>query len=286
MKADGSLAIDWEGFREYCGQKYSESWGKRVVRYAERYEGLLLDPTGLERLTDGLRGNVLKSLTALSKFLGCYGGFKAQVKAAGIKWSKSSSVDSFLRIMGASDKSEELLEWLEKARKQVGKPSIRLYLKFAALSGLRRSEAIESFNQIIALSQERGGLESYYDREKGALEHYKYPEQFLRTTKNVFFSLVPEELIEEIAASEPITYSMIKGRLYRKKMRMRVDELRDHWGTFMLDHGLKREEVDLLQGRIPKSVFVRHYWSPALLELRNRVFKALDQLRTEVGDLS
>jgi len=118
------------------------------------------------------------------------------------------------------------------------------------------------------------------------LEHYKYPDTFLRTTKNVFISLIPEELIEEIAASEPVTYSMLKGRLYRRGIRMRVDELRDHWGTFMLDHGLKREEVDLLQGRVGESIFVRHYWSPALLELRDRVFRGLDQLRTELGDIS
>jgi len=50
----------------------------------------------------------------------------------------------------------------------------------------------------------------------------------------------------------------------------------------MLDHGLIKEEVDLLQGRVGKSIFVRHYWSPAIVELRDRVFRALDQLRTEL----
>ena len=98
----------------------------------------------------------------------------------------------------------------------------------------------------------------------------------------MFISLIPEELIEEIAASEPITYSMLKGRLYRREIRMRVDELRDHWGTFMLDHGLIKEEVDLLQGRVGKSIFVRHYWSPAITELRNRVFKALELLEPQL----
>lgn len=63
---------------------------------------------------------------------------------------------------------------------------------------------------------------------------------------------------------------------------MRVDELRDHWGTLMLDHGFIKEEVDLLQGRVGKSIFVRHYWSPAIAELRDRVFKALHQLKAEV----
>ena len=191
-------------------------------------------------------------------------------------------MDSFLRIMGASDKSEELLEWLEKARGCIGKPSLSLLLKFAALTGLRKAEAIASFNLIVALGQERGGLESYYDRERGALEHYKYPEQFLRTTKNAFITLIPDELLDEIAGYEPVTYEMVRKRLERREIRVRINELRDHWGTFMLDHGLIKEEVDLLQGRISKSIFVRHYWSPALAELRGRVFKALELLRTEL----
>ena len=94
--------------------------------------------------------------------------------------------------------------------------------------------------------------------------------------------MVPEELLDEIAACEPITYSMLKGRLYRREIRMRVDELRDHWGTFMLDHGLIKEEVDLLQGRVGKSIFVRHYWSPAITELRDRVFRALEILEPKL----
>ena len=96
----------------------------------------------------------------------------------------------------------------------------------------------------------------------------------------MFISLVPEEFLEKIAASEPVTYEMVRKRLYRRGMR--VDELRDHWGTFLLDHGLIKEEVDLLQGRVGKSIFVRHYWSPAITELRKRVFKALKILEPKL----
>jgi hypothetical protein len=46
----------------------------------------------------------------------------------------------------------------------------------------------------------------------------------------------------------------------------------------MLHHGLLEQEVNLLQGRIPASIFVKHYWSPKLTELRDRVFKALNEL--------
>lgn len=54
----------------------------------------------------------------------------------------------------------------------------------------------------------------------------------------------------------------------------------------MLDYGLIKEEIDLLQCRISKSVFVRHYWSPAITELRERVFEALELLDPKLQSTS
>ena len=48
----------------------------------------------------------------------------------------------------------------------------------------------------------------------------------------------------------------------------------------MVRHGLIKEEVDLLQGRIPPSIFIRHYWSPSFNELRERTLAALRTLKT------
>jgi len=47
----------------------------------------------------------------------------------------------------------------------------------------------------------------------------------------------------------------------------------------MVNHRLIRAGVDLLLGMISKSIFVRHYWSPAIKELRDSVFAALDPLK-------
>ena len=86
----------------------------------------------------------------------------------------------------------------------------------------------------------------------------------------------------EIVSKEKVTYSMIKMKLQRNQLPIRLNELRDYYGTFMVRHGLIKEEVDLLQGRIGKSVFVRHYWSPAIKELRQRVLKALKELESNI----
>jgi intergrase/recombinase len=130
------------------------------------------------------------------------------------------------------------------------------------------------------------GLErttDYYNEENGTLEHFKYPKLFFRHTKNVFISMIPKDLIEEMGKCKPITYEMIRLRLQRKGIKVRINELRDYYATFMVRHGLIKEEVDLLQGRITKSIFVRHYWSPAIKELKERVFQALQELEKQLS---
>jgi hypothetical protein len=57
-----------------------------------------------------------------------------------------------------------------------------------------------------------------------------------------------------------------------------ITKLRDYFGTFMVRNGLIKEEVDLLQGRIPPSFFIRHYWSPSFNELRQRTLEALAKM--------
>jgi hypothetical protein len=48
--------------------------------------------------------------------------------------------------------------------------------------------------------------------------------------------------------------------------------------SFMVRHNIISEEADLLQGRVPKSVFVRHYLKENPRELRDRTLKAITEL--------
>ncbi|MEM2969128.1 MAG: integrase [Candidatus Bathyarchaeia archaeon] len=187
---------------------------------------------------------------------------------------RQNSFESFLRILNAS--SSDILDWYNKAILTV-RDNERLYLEFAKISGIRKEEAINAFNLIIKLSKENR-LSEYYDKELNCLMHFKYPKLFLRNTKNVYISFIPESLINKIAASEPVTYSMIRKRLSRSKLKIRINELRDYFATYMRKHNIQKEEIDMLQGRIPTDIFIRHYWSPQLEELRDRVLRALHLL--------
>ncbi|MCK4434646.1 hypothetical protein KAU92_04075 [Candidatus Bathyarchaeota archaeon] len=145
----------------------------------------------------------------MSKYLGVHEQFKQNLKNHGVKPAKHDAIKSFLRILKASNSN--ILEWYKKAYNNVREHE-KTYLKFLLLSGIRKQEAIDSFNKIIELSS-NGGLCEYFDHDLSCLMHFKYPELFVRNTKNVFISFITQDLLYEIGNSKQITYDMITKRL-------------------------------------------------------------------------
>jgi len=224
----------------------------------------------LELLSPYVKDHVIKALTTSAKFLGVYQDFKKRLKDYGIQTFGPNDFASFLRIL--NNNNSGLLIWYHKAIRKL-RPNEKLFLRFVVSTGLRKNEAIQSFNLIIQLHR-NSNLGNYHNEELNCLEHFKFKDIFIRRTKNAYISFLPKSVILEIANSKPITYPTIIKRLKRKSPRSRVNELRDYYATFMVGHGLIRE-VDLLQGRIPPNIFIRHYWSPSFKELRDRTLKAV-----------
>ena len=184
-----------------------------------------------------------------------------------------------MRILNANnnDKNNNILNWI-KDIKPILTRSENTFIKFCLYTGLRKNEAIIAFNKIITLNNENR-LDEYYDQNLNCLMHFRYPEEFIRQTKNCFISFIPKDLINEICTCKPISYRTLRRHLKRNNFKCRINELRDYYGTYLLQHGILEVEINLLQGRIPPSIFVKHYWSPRLTDLRDRVFKALEQLK-------
>jgi len=216
----------------------------------------LENPQKLNEIPASNRSNILKTMVNLSKFLGTYETYKGKLKQHGIKWLNSDdSFNSFLRII--NNNHSNLGEWYKVAQ-NILHDNEKLYLRFALLSGIRKGEAITSFNLIINLSQQNK-LSEYYNAEHGILEHFKYGDLFLRQTKKVYISIVAKDLINEICNSQPVSYSAIRKRLTRNKQTLRIKELRSYFATYLRKKGIISEYIDLIQGRIPRSVFARHY---------------------------
>jgi len=51
----------------------------------------------------------------------------------------------------------------------------------------------------------------------------------------------------------------LRKHFEKNKLNLRIKELRSYYATFLRKNGIISEYIDLLQGRIPKSVFAKHY---------------------------
>jgi len=276
----GGIAIDWLGFKEWVYNKYAKSWAPNVFRYAKTYSRMLTgDLTELEAFNKSKRNNILKSLIALSKYLGIYKQFKDKMQNYGVKWKNQNSLEAFIRILKVKD---GLLEWIKTTTKVFDK-SYATFVKFVLISGIRKCEAIDSFNLVVKLCK-TGKLEEYYNTELQSLEHFRYEDTFIRGTKNAFFSFIPKNFIEQVASCDPISHSTLRRRLAQHGLNLRFSELRDYYATFMVHNGLIREEVDILQGRIGKSIFMRHYFSPNVKQLRDKTLKAVEEIQKAINN--
>ena len=183
------------------------------------------------------------------------------MKAYNLKFVRPNSLGAFLRILNASNTATEnsILSYYEHIQQYL-RPNERLFTEFLLNSGLRTSEAIESFNLIIKLNIE-GRISDYYNEEWQCLQHFKYPKLFIRGTKNTYLTFLRKEFLMRIADSQPLTYNQIRKRLERKGIKMRLNEFRDWYGTTLISNGVLEAEQNLVCGRIPVSIFIRHYWS-------------------------
>jgi hypothetical protein len=245
-----------------------------MFNYTLKYYDTYSNPSIIQTVPETIRHNVLKSMIALSKFKGDYLEFHDKIKQYGIKWVSQDSFTSFLKIF--NNNHDSLMQWYKEAS-NVMKPHEKLWLKYLALSGLRRTEAEISFNKILKLGKQG---RSDYINENGIVEHFRFPKDFLRGTKNCYITIVPASLIEEIANSQHLCYSTLRKRMLHNGLNQRFKELRSFYSSFMARNGLMSEEIDLLQGRVPKTVFARHYLKENIGEFKNRVLEGNNKLES------
>jgi hypothetical protein len=254
---EGSIhGFNVDQFRVFLYGKYCKSYASQILNFVSKNgKDFLENPSKLLSVKTSVRSNALKSMVCLSKFLGCYEEYKVKLKSYGIKWTnEDTAFNGFLSIF--SKKHDTLGAWIKQIQ-PLTSDSEKLFLRFLASTGLRRTEAITSFNMVIDLSI-NGKLGEYYNSELSVLEHYKH-KVFLRGTKNAYISFVSKELIDQICLSQKISYYAFHSRLNRNHIPLRFKELRSYHNSYLRKNGIISELVDVLAGRVPKTVFARHY---------------------------
>jgi intergrase/recombinase len=275
--------FNWADYQRFLQNKYpNKKYANLQFSYTKRFFECYANPEKILLIPTSIRANALKALVCLSKALGEHEIFKSRLKNHGIKWINENSFSAFLGIVNNSHK--DLLTWYHNADNALTE-SEKLYLKFCLLSGLRCNEAIESYNLCISLYRE-GHLNDYFDPSISILQHFKEPwnKMFLRTTKNAFITAISAELLKQICDSKPVSYSAIHKRLSKARIRLRIKELRSYYATYLRNHGILSEYIDLFQGRVGKQVFIRNYLKiEDLKALVSKILTVVKDLETQIA---
>ena len=278
----GRAEIDWFMFKQYVEKDRRPRVSQQICSNAEKYADCLLnrDLSPLQDMPPGKRSNVLKSLSALAKFLGCYEEWRQLVKAYGFKWGGKNADELFIERLNKIVDPEEIWVWVRSVKQE--RRELQDFMDLLAVTGLRLSEAVAAYNLIIKLSAE-SKINSYFNADKSVLEHYRFKDVFIRSSKKAFVSFVPEWLVQRIAAREPLLNAdSVKVRVKKRGLPQRFSDVREAHATFMVKY-LRREEIDFLHGRVTSGVFMQHYFNPALIgDLRDRVFRGVNEILEKV----
>ncbi|HIE15057.1 TPA: hypothetical protein EYP70_07280 [Candidatus Bathyarchaeota archaeon] len=276
--------INWDSFEDWVRKthhKGSESVSG-TVRYAKRYSFILFNPSEasiLQTFTRDKRRLVMASLANLSEYLGIYDWWKYIVEKADLKYEKRTSLEVVTDILNSHIKGTK--QWLLKAVKTLPKPHSTV-LVFNALTGLRPTEGCLSCKLITELSSKRE-LNKYLDKELMMLQHFKFKDLFLRKSKNCYISFISKDLLNLVLENEP---KIMSARTIAKALRKRgyrnpLNDLRKLYATTLKEH-LPTELIDLLQGRVSQSIFLRYYYKPTLTQIKEKTLKAIEPLQKEL----
>jgi len=215
----------------------------------------------------------MKSLATLSKYLGCYDLWCDIRKRYQLKWSTYDSLHIFNSMVNSQQNYSSMINWLNDTCSKLPK-SYSNILIYNTLTGLRPVEACNSISLI------HKDLSNYLRNDMMILEHYKYPDIFIRRTKNAYISIITDSILEIAKQTAIHSYNSIRMAIRKIDFDMHMAYCRKIFATHLRNDGIEQELIDLLQGRAPKSVFSRHYFRPDFNHQRIR--NSLQSLFNEI----
>jgi intergrase/recombinase len=248
----------WTKFEEYLLKNHNKQTTKDRIFYSKKYYHTLTSQVNARELlllSDQKRMHVMKALATLSKYLGCYDKWKDIKDRYQLKWSNGDSLETFSMFTNGEQNYRSMIEWLKNSCSKLSS-SYSNILIFNTLTGLRPDEACKAI-QIIQKEEC-----NYVRKDLMILEHYKFPDTFIRRTKKAYISVLIDSILSLAKQSANCGYNALRLAVKRKKLDMNMAYCRKIFATYLRIQGIEQETIDLLQGRSPKSVFARHYFKP------------------------
>jgi hypothetical protein len=252
------------------------------IRYAKRFAMVLQtgDATPLLQVQQpNKRIHAMKALSSLARYTGNQDTWRAIRQQYGLQWSTGNEkIDAFTRFFDDSKDLDIMIGWLKEALCVLPLQYSKFFL-FCTLTGMRCSEALESVKLI---KKDPETFKRYYDLDGQVLRHYAFPDIFIRRTKAVYISVVNDEIVGIAQEIEKVpTLNALKMISRRTCMNMRVKYCRKIFASYLHRCGESSDLIDMLQGRIGKNIFLKHYLTPST-GYKDRVLQALEKLQRQL----
>ncbi|HEX9678810.1 integrase [Nitrososphaera sp.] len=206
----------------------------------------------------------------MSKFNGIYDEWQKIVKRHALHWRHTDDNFNFFE----KENINEMIGYIKQAIKILPKDCGNT-LVVATLLGLRADETCKAIGLI------KQSATDYHNKERGILEHYRHKDLFIRRSKKAYISLVDDDLLT-LAKQSSDSYHSIRSYLKRRKIPMPMRYCRKVFATYLRQHGVETEFIDLLQGRTPASIFGKHYYRPDFDKQAERIRRLLPKLKKEL----
>jgi hypothetical protein len=190
-----SRLIDWQEFRQYLLQRMTAKTVEDRVRYAKQYAHILSScgPNKLQQLSPNKRIHVMKALSWLARYTGQTPTWRHIRDQYQLSWSTGTEkLDAFTRFFDDSKDLDTMVSWLKEAISILPGSYANFFL-FCTLTGLRASECVEAVKLLTTTSTPHDG---YYNPEQHCLQHYRFPDVFIRRTKAVYISVVDDSIVD------------------------------------------------------------------------------------------
>jgi intergrase/recombinase len=246
----------WKNYGSYLSTMVNKHTASCRLSYSKKYAYVLVggDAKDILSLSADKRIHVMKSLATLSKYLGCYDKWNAIRQRFQLRWSNGEDLNPFTTILNSRTNYSNMVAWLKNAYSILPKEYGNILI-YCTLTGLRPQESIQSLEIL------HTDTENYLNKDSMTLEHFRY-NQFIRRTKKAYVSIVSEKILEIARNSGSHSYNAIRLTARRNNVEMRMSYCRKIFATYLRMNGIEPEIIDMLQGRIPKSIFARHYFRP------------------------
>jgi hypothetical protein len=276
------LAIPtWMGFEQYL-KAHGKLNFRQILCYAKKYRDVLLtdDASPLTQAkSPAIRRHGLEALCLYSKYIGCYDLFRDIRAKYQLGWGSANedNLRYFTNYLQGHGNLGVMLNWLKDSLHRLPAP-VGNVLLYATLSGLRFSEALLS----IRLIQTDFG--NYANEELGVLENFRYPEFISKRTKKSFLTIYDDSILQVALNAKPYkTWKAIRSKLKRHGIdSVHTKYSRAIFATWLRKCGVEQEVINIYQGRVPSTVFQASYLKTSIEEDRERILKALHQLRKDI----